>query len=625
MSVPAENANLVKGESSPHVYLVEDGRRRLIPDDVTFAGLGRGGYDAVHILPDHRLEELEEGRPLPSLTEGTLYVSSDATSAFLMRAGTLREVPDEQTLAWLPRERVSVVEPSDLKLFRIDHGPALASITDTSQSVLEVDAYLRSLAPLPAEPAGTREISTRSRSTRVDDVDVLIKETTVEVVNLVDEFTETTPVPDALWAGAVVTGQSVRSGALAPVNLTRHPGTLTVTTDLKTASGRSRSSRLDAPSLPSCIDTLNALIGELNPKDAEAAVHHNVIQVSSLEEGMVNLGLNIKGAMFGVSAKASLTGRLKQSAALGLFTQTYYNVAFTPDGSPSRFFADDVSLDEIKLYAGPDNPPCYISTVSYGRAILVFAESTESFTKVKAALDAAWKGAVSGDLNLAAEHTHVLRRSSLRVVVVGGSTGNAGLVLADPAAKLTAFIQKEIRVTADIPAAPVKYATRYLAPPHNLAAVNRTTQVVRVVDADVHGGPEVRMENIQVGEGRDSGPVNTRIRLARGDRIVITAEGAVWAGWAFIGRNGPEGLDGPGKPWYPLPQERGASLIAGYNNASWFYVGSGTPQPVVVPDEQHGSELWLRLNDDNMQNGDGSFKVTVTVRRRLPSIPAQHL
>ncbi|GAA3626156.1 hypothetical protein GCM10022419_134640 [Nonomuraea rosea] len=622
MTTPADNGILVKGESSPHVYLVEDGRRRLIPDDVTFAHLGRGGYEAVRVLPDHHLDELEQGRPLPSLIEGTLHIAPDATSAFLVRASTLREVPDEQTLASLPRERVSVVEPSDLKLFHIDQGPALPSITTTPQSVLEVDAYLRSLAPLPAEPASEREISVSERSARVDDVDVEVRESTRDIVALVHEFTETSPVPDVMWAGAVVTGQSVRTGALAPINLTRHPGTITVTTDLKTKSTRSRSSYLDTPSLPSYIDTLNTLIGELAPEDAEAALAKSLVQISSLEEGAINLGLNVKGPMFGVGARTRLTSKLEQSTTLGLFTQTYYNVAFTPDGSPSRFFADDVSLDEVKLYAGPDNPPCYIANVSYGRALLIFAESTASSGEVKSALEAVWEGAVSGDLNIDVSHKNVLRKSTLQVSVVGGAAGEAARLLVNPAASLATFIQNEIKVTADTPAAPIRYTVRYVAPKHNLTAVNRTTQVVRVVDANVYGGPEVKMDGIQVGEGSGSGPVNTGIRLNRGDKITITATGSIWAGWTFIGRNGPEGLDGPGKPWYPLPQARGSSLIAGFDNHSYFYVGGGVG-PMAVPAEQDGSQLWLRLNDDNMENGNGTFYVTVTVQRRLPTISTQ--
>jgi hypothetical protein len=65
---------------------------------------------------------------------------------------------------------------------------------------------------------------------------------------------------------------------------------------------------------------------------------------------------------------------------------------------------------------------------------------------------------------------------------------------------------------------------------------------------------------------------------------------------------------------------RGSCLIAGYDNANWFYVGTGMNK--IVPDDQHGSELWLRLNDDNMTNGNGQVNAYVKVERRLPVINA---
>jgi hypothetical protein len=61
-------------------------------------------------------------------------------------------------------------------------------------------------------------------------------------------------------------------------------------------------------------------------------------------------------------------------------------------------------------------------------------------------------------------------------------------------------------------------------------------------------------------------------------------------------------------------------LIGGYDNANWFPIGSGTR--FNVPDDRDDCELWLRLNDDNMTNGNGDFDVTVSLRRRMPTIPA---
>jgi hypothetical protein len=61
-------------------------------------------------------------------------------------------------------------------------------------------------------------------------------------------------------------------------------------------------------------------------------------------------------------------------------------------------------------------------------------------------------------------------------------------------------------------------------------------------------------------------------------------------------------------------------LIGGYDNSNWFPVGGG--RRFNVPDDSDDSELWFRLNDDNMTNGNGHFDVIVSLRRRMPVINA---
>jgi hypothetical protein len=337
---------------------------------------------------------------------------------------------------------------------------------------------------------------------------------------------------------------------------------------------------------------------------------------------MVSFGLNLKGSGWGVDAKARLDTHLERSTTFGMFSQAYYQVAFTPEGSPPRFFADGVTLDQVKAYAGPNNPPCYISSVTYGRMLTFLIDSEASSLEVKGAISAAWQAAVSGKADLEANYKNTLSRSSINAVVVGGSSGAGGEVIADPANALLPWIKSQLRISRDLPAAPIQYSVRYLAAPHNLARVTRTTDAVKIVDANVYGGREVA-GRYEVGEGSGRGPVATGVRVNRGDEVTFTATGSIWAGWVFIGRNGPDGLDGPPKSWYPLPQGdgvHGSMLIGGYDNSGWFPIGSGTR--LHVPEDRDDTELWLRLNDNDMQNGDGAFDVMLSLRRRMPVINA---
>jgi hypothetical protein len=564
---------------------------------------------------------------MPSLSNGTVLVEPGGNK-FLALGGRLRAIPDAQTAMLFGRKRVANLQKHDAlsPIFQKFQGEPLQSVGTANKETIAIDAYIRSLGPLPAALPTENSYGVlykRLGVTQVDGVDMEITEQVVTMRQEVRDFVEISQISDVMWAGATVAGESVQSGSLAPILLRRGPGTITLTTDLTTASTRSKSLPLKEPNLPSYVDAHNQLIDELHPTDSAAAVNNRIIKINTLEEGMVSFGLNVKGSGWGVNAKARLDSRLERSVTFGMFSQAYYAVAFTPQGSPPRFFGDDVRLDEVKQYCGVNNPPCYIASVTYGRTLMFMIDSESSNLEVTAALDGYWKAGISGEANVEGSYKNTMNKSKVSVVVIGGPSGASGQVISDPANGLLPWIMGALKITKDVPAAPVSYTVRYLAPPHHMVVVNRTTAPMKIVDANVYGGRQ--LQNIySVGEGPGSGSVATGIRLNRGDKVTITATGSIWAGWTFLGRNGPEGLNGPPKPWYPLPTGegvQGSMLIAGYDNTDWFPVGSGCQ--VTVPPENDGRELWLRLNDEDMTNGNGAFEVKVSLERREPIINAK--
>jgi hypothetical protein len=620
--MPFSEGDLIIGDG-PEVYYIHKDRRRWVPDQLTLRALNPQSWAAVQRVSQDELLGVEAGSPLPPLFDGSVLVCTDGSS-YLARDGKLHLIPDAETLATLPRNRVASVDPTDIQLLHNAVGDPLASVRNADSEVLAIDTYIRSIAPLPVEDNHDEPgpVVKRTGVTEVDGVPLEVSEQRVRMARQVADFVEISPIPDVTWAGAAITGASVQPGSLAPIALNRSPGWITISTDLTLPVLRSQSRRLEQPDFRSYVDTLNELLDTLNPQDSAAVMSYRLEKINTLEEGMVSLGLNLKGSGWGVDAKASLNTHLDRSTTFGMFSQAYYQVVFTPEGSPPRFFTDDVTLDDVKAYAGPDNPPCYVASVTYGRMLTFLVDSEASSLEVKASLSAAWQAAVSGKADLEAEYKKTLSRSSINAVVVGGASGPAGNVVTDPANNLLPWIKSQLAINRDLPAVPIQYTVRYFAPPHNLVRVTRVTDPVKIVNANVYGGREVK-GSYQVGEGPGKGPVATGVRVNKGDEVTFTATGSIWAGWTFIGRNGPEGLDGPPKPWYPLPQGegvRGSMLIGGYDNGSWFPIGSG--KRLQVPNDKDDTELWLRLNDNDMTNGNGSFDVTLSLRRRLPVLNA---
>jgi len=109
--------------------------------------------------------------------------------------------------------------------------------------------------------------------------------------------------------------------------------------------------------------------------------------------------------------------------------------------------------------------------------------------------------------------------------------------------------------------------------------------------------------------------VDTGIDLLNGCDVDIAASGSIWSGVWFTGRNGPEGWHGyVAGPDKPLPGSPPFSLIGKTAQDGYFFIGAGLHQTffnATVPNE--GTRLYLRINDDVPNNGNGQFMVHVQV------------
>ena len=251
---------------------------------------------------------------------------------------------------------------------------------------------------------------------------------------------------------------------------------------------------------------------------------------------------------------------------------------------------------------------------------MFLVDSEASGGELRASLNAHYEDATKNiKVQPGGRHQQVMQRSQVWAFAIGGSGNNAANLLVDPKNQLIPWLKENATFNTSQMVYPISYTLRYLAPPHHMVRVIRTTRPVKLIDATVYGGP-VLVGNFAVGEGRGKGPVPTGFRLNRGDRVTITARGTIWAGLDFIGRNGPDGLPGSPPGNVPLPSNKGAMLIAGYDNTDWIPIGSGAN--FTVPNDKHGRELWLSINDDSLTTGNGNFDVKVTVERRMPVINA---
>ena len=112
----------------------------------------------------------------------------------------------------------------------------------------------------------------------------------------------------------------------------------------------------------------------------------------------------------------------------------------------------------------------------------------------------------------------------------------------------------------------------------------------------------------QVNVGARVAFTDTGVDVRPGQTIYIEANGEVR--WGPDRRDGPEGEDNsPNNPSRPIPNRPGAALIGkiGVNSRDFFFIGD-EQGPIRV---RGGGRLFLGINDDNLSDNSGSFRVVV--------------
>jgi hypothetical protein len=547
MPADLSNGKTVKGASTPHVYLMENGVRRHIPDPATFNGLGLD-WAGVQVISDQELAAIPEGPPMP-------------------RAGNQEQIRQ----------------------------------------------YLQQLPELPREPALTVPIDRHLGTTAFDGVPYHFEEQVVKAISEVSDFAVLNPTQDVLWPGALIQGNSLASGQLAPIQLDRAPGTITVATDFAGGGTAQLSRVIDRPEFPTVQQARHDLLTTINPTNSAGALTYDMTVARTMRHAMVKLGLNVNVGKVKVDLDASLDSSYETNTVAMRFNQAYYTVTFTPSGSPPDFFADTVTLSEVEKYATADNPPCYLSSVTYGRMLLVLVTSRASSLEIKAALKAGVGSVFTGSLE--GQYKELLSQSSIMVLAVGPTGEATTQVLTDPVAGFQQYLKEGLTFSLASPGAPIAYTARYL-----------NTQTMAKVSLACQYSEHTRVwaDNVdrsyEVWDGKGIRRVDTGISVAPGDSITITASGRIWAGVLITNENGPEGwVTYKAKSSFPLPGRPPFSLIAGYDPGSWagwWVVGSGWNGAYNGPPRDPAPRLLLSLNDDDVGTGAKHFDVRVQVTRK---------
>lgn len=466
--------------------------------------------------------------------------------------------------------------------------------------------FIIGIEPLPlAETTEPETIEDSESTARIDGVDYKVTEKTRQQTMAVHELVAFDPNADALWPGSLVQGKSLQTGVLAPIALPRAPGTVTLTTPLDVPR---TSFVLERPSLAAAQQAIQELLAPVQ-RATPARLAYTSITSESWQQGLLTLGVDARWLNGTAQADLSTRGSKARSLMAVKLTQAYYTLAFNPPEHPSAMLDPSVGVEDARLYMDKGNPPVAISSVTYGRMLILIFQSSASTNELEVAVNAAMHSAgASGEVKIDGKHVETLRSSQISVLALGGAGQSAiKLITGDPAQGLQAYLSEGATFSKDSPGLPISYQTRYVRD-NTTAGMALTTRWKQRFLTGVEGSADKKV-------GPRSKIVDTGIRIRAGDIIRIAASGTIWSG--VIGTGGdvdPRGWhtwDKPSEGGFPMQNASPFCLVARVDG-NWFKVG---PQYDAVYTGS-SDNLRLSVNTNSYNVGSGEWTVSVRVERR---------
>lgn len=331
-----------------------------------------------------------------------------------------------------------------------DDGPA------PSGGAAEIDAYIVGLGT-PATPAEAREEGDPGEPEPSGDYvcstrDLSETQQFAEIVGFASNS-------HSLFPGALIGGDSIPTGQFAPKVFDRQP--ITISASLEGVLDGAVSAEIE-PSLSAfreaMADILDANVVGQTPANLTFELH----EVHSEEQLSLALGIDVSWMAKGISGSFAFDKEETRSRFVVDFAQSYYTVDLDPPGRPSDLFADSVALQDVQDVLA-DEPPAYVSSVTYGRLVYFAVTSSFSSEELRAALEFGFNGGVADiEGHASLTHSEVLSETQITAFILGGNGDVAVQALNGPE-ELRTFIEQGGSYGKDSPGAPIGYKLAYLA------------------------------------------------------------------------------------------------------------------------------------------------------------------
>jgi hypothetical protein len=289
-----------------------------------------------------------------------------------------------------------------------------------------------------------------------------------------DKVVTFNPDVEIMWVGALLQGNGYTGGigSLAELPI-RQRTPLTLTIDLLTSDITRTVAKPTSA-------TTNAAIGDLvqqamdNGHSAGSNIDFTKEMMYSYNQFALAMGFSASysGATIKASMDASTSSETRTMTAY--FVQRMFTVHMVLPQHPEDLFSDaftDAMLQrEVREgRMSSDNPPVFVSSISYGRILMFSFTSSANESDINATLNAIYNGGQFGG-NLDTKYQEILNTAQIEVVAVGGDANQALALIRSN--DLGQYFAEDAPLST---ARPISYTVRHLKD-NQLARVAETTE-----------------------------------------------------------------------------------------------------------------------------------------------------
>ena len=383
-----------------------------------------------------------------------------------------------------------------------------------------------------------------------------------------------------LYPGAMIGGTTLSDGTLTPKVFDRAP--LTFSASLEGVLDGDVSATMESPSLSEFRESMADILDANIIGNTPANIAYEMSEVHSSEQLSLALGLDVSWMSGDVSASMEFDQQERNSRYLVNFTQAYYTVDIDPPSRPTDFLDPSVTLEDVQQTL-QNEPPAYVSSVTYGRIVYFAVTSNFSSEELKAALDFGFStGAVDVDGSVSLTHSEVLSESQITAFILGGD-GNVAVQAIQGAEGIAEFLQSGGTYSPESPGAPIAYKMAYLAD-NSPAGFALTTDYDVKECTRISQNIQLTLQNIYV--VNDGGDTGNNLEVY---------------GWI-------RGWDEQSNA-YPLMERGDDQWVTIATGQSWPQTGTIESQIIpVVPQSDHSFTISINLREhDGFLNGDDNL------------------